>query len=143
MDKCLGEVVVPNALKAAGCRVEIMTDHFEQDCADTEWLPEVGRRGWIILSKDKNLRHNHIEIVALLKSGAPAFLLTSGDLTGDAMAEAFVTALPHMQRMSQKFSPPFIAQVSRSGSVKLLYTFDGMIRKVVAGPRPKRPEKPK
>lgn len=107
-----------------------MTDHFAHDTEDVHWLPAVGDRGWVILSKDKHLRHNHLEIVALLRSGAPAFLLTSGNYTGAEMAEVFTTAMPTMLRMLKKFTPPFIASVTRSGNVKLVYTFDGIIRKV-------------
>jgi hypothetical protein len=56
-------------LRAVGERVELKTDHFGQDTEDSEWLAKVGSWGWIVLSKDKHLKHNHIEIVALLKSG--------------------------------------------------------------------------
>lgn len=28
-------------------------DHFPEDAADVEWLPEVAARGWVILSKDQ------------------------------------------------------------------------------------------
>src|SRR5262245_33850140 len=77
-DKNLGLATVPNALRAVGEKVELKTDHFDQDAPDTEWVPKVGARGWIILSADKELKHNLIEIVALLKSGTHSFILTSG-----------------------------------------------------------------
>src|SRR5688500_2008401 len=97
IDKSLGLRVVPDALRAIGENVELKTDHFDQDAADAEWLAEVGSRGWIVLSKDKNLKHNHIEIVALLKSGTYSFILTSGNYTGLEMARAFVAAMPDIK----------------------------------------------
>lgn len=138
MDKCLGTRVVPNALRAAGVNVEVKTDHFAPDTKDSDWLPEVGRRGWIILSKDKQLRHNYLEIVSLLQSGTAAFLLTSGNFTGEEMAEAFVRALPDIKRMLVKFSPPFIATVTKGGKSHMKYTFDGLIRKVGSSRRSQR-----
>jgi hypothetical protein len=62
--------VVADALRAQGASIEIKTDHFEPDTPDVDWLPVVGSRGWVILSKDKHLRHNLLELVRLLKSGA-------------------------------------------------------------------------
>lgn len=130
--------MVPNALRACGVNVELKTDHFPQDTADIDWLPEVGRKGWVILSKDKNLRHNHIELVALLRSGAASFILTSGNFTGEEMAEAFVQALPQIRRILNKLQPPFVATVSKLGGVRVLYTFEGLITKVDIVARPSK-----
>jgi len=129
IDKCLGTRVVADALRACDVTVELKTDHFAPKTKDVDWLPVVGRRGWVILSKDKQLFHNNLEIVGLLQSGTASFILTSGNYTGQEMADAFVRALPHIRRMLIKFSPPFVATVSRQGTVRIKYTFDGLIRK--------------
>src|SRR5438876_10674898 len=99
IDKCLGRKVVAEALRAEGVRVEIMEDHFDKNADDTMWVPEVGRRRWIILTKDRALRHNSLEQIALLKSGTHSFILTSADQTGAQMAHAFVAALTDMKKM--------------------------------------------
>ena len=132
-DKNLGLYIVPNALRAAGATVEIKTDHFSQDCPDHEWLKAVGDKQWIVLSKDKNLQHNLIEIIALLRSNTHSFLLTSGNFTGPEMANAFVKALPHMNRMVAKFPPPFVGIVSKSGEVRVGYTADDLMKKAANG----------
>jgi hypothetical protein len=54
-DKCLARKIVPEALRAAGERVEIMEDHFAKNADDTVWVPDVGKRGWIILSGDRKI----------------------------------------------------------------------------------------
>jgi len=119
--------VVAEALRAEGVRVEIMEDHFDKNADDTMWVPEVGRRGWIILTKDRALRHNSLEQIALLKSGTHSFILTSADQTGAQMAHAFVAALTDMKKMIAKFKPPFVATVTLSGSVSVFYTHDQLI----------------
>lgn len=122
--------MVPDALRACGANVELKTDHFAPDTKDTDWLPVVGRNGWVILTKDKRLRHNHLEVVSLLRAGTASFILTSGNFSGQEMADAFVRAMPHMKKMLLKFPPPFIATVPKGGVPRLQYTFDGLIRKV-------------
>jgi hypothetical protein len=104
-----------------------MTDHFDQDTPDEVWIPNVGKRGWVIFSKDKAIRRNNIEIVQLLRSGTHSFILTSGNHTGPQMAEAFTTALPEIKNMIGKFRPPFVATVSPFGAVKVYMTYDQLI----------------
>jgi len=111
-----------------------MDDHFAADTEDTQWVLEVGKRGWIILSKDRHLRSNPLEQIALLKSNTHSFLLTTADLSGPDMAKAFITALPDMLRMIEKFPPPFVATVTPSGVVNVFFTHDQLI-KVIADRR--------
>src|SRR4051812_13454282 len=136
IDKCLGLKQVPDALRAIGERVELKTDHFAQDAQDAEWVAEVGRRGWIILSADEHLQHNHIEIVALLKSGTHSFLLTSGNFTGPESAAAFVKAMPQMKGIIASIPAPAVCKVWKHGEVKLVHTHAGLINRVIEGAIP-------
>jgi predicted nuclease of predicted toxin-antitoxin system len=131
VDKCLGLKTVPDALRAIGENVELKTDHFDQDADDATWVTEVGARGWIILSADKNLRHNHIEIVALLKSNTHSFLLTSGNYSGREMAHAFVAAMPQIKGIISTIAPPAICTVSKAGNVRVAYTHHRLIDRVI------------
>jgi hypothetical protein len=56
-----------------------------------------------------------------MKAGVAAFILTSGDLQGDEMAQIFVKTLPRITRFLQKHEKPFIAKIARDGSVSLLF----------------------
>ena len=122
---------VPDALRAIGEKVELKTDHFEQNADDTKWVTEVGARGWIILSADAQLKHNHIEIVALLKSNTHSFLLTSGNFSGKEMAHAFVTAMPDIKGIIAKIPAPAVCMVSKPGGVRISYTHDQLIKRVI------------
>jgi predicted nuclease of predicted toxin-antitoxin system len=93
---------------------------FAQDAHDEEWLAEVGKQGWVVLTKDRRIRHRRSERLALMDAGVRAFVLTAGNITGEEMAAAFVEALPRMLRVVKGEEPPFIATVSRSGLVRLL-----------------------
>ena len=61
--------------------VELHDDHFPPRTKDTEWLAEVSRRGWVVLSKDFNIASNALERITLFESGARAFLLSQQDLS--------------------------------------------------------------
>lgn len=119
--------MVATALRAAGEKVELKEDHFDDDAEDRVWVPAVGQRGWIILTKDRALRHNSLELVALLKSNTHAFILTSAEQTGPQMAQAFVAALPDMKKMVAKFPAPFVATITPLGNVHVFFTHDQLI----------------
>jgi len=112
-------VIVPEALRNAGASIELHKDHFAHDEKDTVWLEECGRRGWVVLTKDRNIRYNLVERQALLDSGVAAFVLTSGQLTGIEMAHAYVKALPKIASLLVKQSLPFIARVHKDGRVEM------------------------
>jgi predicted nuclease of predicted toxin-antitoxin system len=121
VDRSLGRRVIPNALRDVGARVELHDDHFPQDAQDQVWLAEAGKRGWVVLTKDKHLRYRAVETNALMSAKVRAFVLTArGDLSGVEIGEIFVKALPRMRILCTTDSRPFVAHVSRDGSVSIM-----------------------
>jgi hypothetical protein len=112
VDRSLGKHKVSQALRGAGALVEIHDDHFAPDAKDLEWLPAVGARGWVVLTKDDRIRYREHEREALLASGVRAFVLTNRSLSGDEMAAIFVDSLPKMRRITQRQRGAFIAAVT-------------------------------
>ncbi len=121
LDECFGGAAVANALRSAGATVEVLIDHFPAGTEDAVWLPQVGRRGWVVLTKDKRIRHRELERDAVMDAGLALFVLTAGDLKATEEAEAFVRAYPKMRKLLRDYQLPFIASVNASGTVvKLL-----------------------
>src|SRR6266498_1028323 len=120
IDRSLGRKIVAQALRELGERVEIHDDHFPPDAHDEVWLTEVGGRGWIVLTKDDRIRYRITERIAFASAKVRAFVLTSTQLQGSEMAEAFVIALPRIKRLIAKYPAPFLGRVSRNGKVSLL-----------------------
>lgn len=120
IDRSLGKKIVAQALRQIGETVEIHDDHFAPDAKDEDWLSEVGRRGWVVLTKDDRIRYRVTERTALTSAKVRAFVLTSSQLQGAEMAAAFVNALPRIKRLITNHAPPFIGRVSRSGNVSPL-----------------------
>ena len=45
-------------------------DTFGTGAQDVEWLPEVGARRWVLITKDKQIRRREIELRALRQAGS-------------------------------------------------------------------------
>jgi hypothetical protein len=121
IDHCLGTEKVAERLRQQGVDARVMIEEgFREDAEDVAWLPVVASRGWVILTKDKRIRRRAIEHDAIFASGAGAFILVAGGLGGDAIADAFVRALPTMVRIWHTRTRPFLAAVTAQGKVTLI-----------------------
>ena len=59
----------------------------------------IGKRRWIVLTKDDRIRYRVTERTAILSARVRAFVLTSTQLQGAEMAAAFIKALPRIKRI--------------------------------------------
>jgi predicted nuclease of predicted toxin-antitoxin system len=101
-----------------GISVECHDDHFPKEAQDIEWMPEVGRRGWIVLTKDARIGKRTLEKIAVTHAGIRMFVLASQNLSGADMAEAFQKAMEAMQKFAIENPAPFMAKVYRNGRVE-------------------------
>lgn len=111
-DRDLGKIV-PRALRKAGHRVERHDDHFEPTTLDTEWLREVGRRRWIAITHNKDIRYNAQERDMAMRAGVPLFMLI-GHYPHDILARNLVQTLPWVFRFLEWHRPPFIARIYKA-----------------------------
>lgn len=119
IDHCVSQKIVPDAMRSAGATVETHIDHFSIDALDTEWLPEVSRRGWAVITKDLGLSSNFLELRAIAASNARVFILSCGNFTGEEMAAILVEGLDRLQRFVQGNQAPFIARINPAGQVRI------------------------
>jgi hypothetical protein len=104
---------VPDELAAAGYEVRPWYEHFAgRD--DVEWLPAIGERGWVLLTKDKDIRRRPLEIETILNAGVRAFVLTATELRREEQAAIFVKAMPKIHRICRR-PGPFIYNITRMG----------------------------
>lgn len=119
IDRCLGKKQVAKAFQSSGIAVEIHDDHFGQNAQDVDWLPEIGKRGWVVLTKDAKISKNHLERMAVTNAGISMFTLASQNLSGKQMADIFLGAVTKMQEFVRTHPAPFIAKVYRDGRVEM------------------------
>jgi len=119
IDRCLGSKDIAQELRQAGIRVEIHDDHFSQGAQDVEWIPEVGKREWVIFTKDGKIGRNQLEKRAVYNAKIKMFLLASKNLSGSEMAEVLKKYMLEIQDFARKHSPPFIAKVYKNGKIEM------------------------
>jgi hypothetical protein len=73
-DWCLGSRVLPAALREADMQV-VTHEEFglAHDELDVVWIPKVASRGYIILTADKRIRRDPLELRAVVTSRARYF----------------------------------------------------------------------
>lgn len=124
VDRSLGKKV-GHKLREAGANVELHDDHFAQTTPDSIWIRDVSEKGWVILTKDKNIRRARGEREDVLLAAARVFTLTSGSMSGDEMASIFIASLSAMELVASSQSPPFVYVVGQ-----------GLFRQVLSVPTP-------
>ncbi len=94
LDRSLGRVKVPHLLRESGLRLVTLAEHYgvpaDEKVADTEWLELAGTEGWAVFMKDERVRYTPAEKAAIEQHAVRCFCLTSGNITGDQMAQRFV-----------------------------------------------------
>jgi hypothetical protein len=110
-DRDLGKLF-PRMLREAGITTEEHSDHFPDDAKDEDWLPEVGRKGWFCLTRDKSIRYKPNEKDAVMRAGVRLFILI-GRVPHKELAENFIKTLHKVERFLEKHTRPFIAKIYR------------------------------
>jgi hypothetical protein len=90
--------------------------------SDVEWLTVAGGEGWIVFTRDKNIRLRPIERHALISAKVAVFVFTGGNASGAETTEAIVIALPKVDRFVKVTARPFICRITASGQVESLLT---------------------
>jgi hypothetical protein len=116
----LGRKVIAERLRQCDVRVEVHDDHFPQNALDEDWISEVGKRGWVVLTKDDRIRYRPAALAAYRGHQVKVFVFGSGEMKAQEMADAFVTALPKISRLALEKKGAFFARISRTGLVSIL-----------------------
>src|SRR5262245_46353646 len=121
VDECVSPRHVSQALIDAGYTAHVQgPETFGTGSLDVVWLPEVGRRGWVLVTKDQHIRKRPLELRLVCASRVRAFVLTGGNLSGEAQGRIIRSALPAMLRLLRRVPAPFIARITASANVELI-----------------------
>jgi hypothetical protein len=75
----------------------------------------------VVITRDKAIRHRGTELEALKTAGVAAFVLTAKGLSGPQNGAVLAKAMPAMLRYLIGNRPPFIAAVTASSRLSMLY----------------------
>ena len=119
VDRSLPKTSLLDALRQKGCVVKHHDELFDPDASDVNWLKRAGEENWIVLSHDRNIGRNPLEIQMLRRAKVRAFMPSAkGGLSGKEIMEIIINGLPAIEKFANLNRPPFIAKIYRDGSVK-------------------------
>lgn len=116
-----GQRIADAIAQSSGATVEQHNSHFPRRTEDVYWLPYVGRRNWVVVTADKKIKRRPFERETLINAGVRSFVLGSGNLGVEAIIAILTAAMPAMLRLIAKQAPPFIARISQTAEIELLY----------------------
>ncbi len=86
---------------------------------DTEWIPEVARRGWLIITRDSKIIENRNEIAAVREHRAKMVALNQQDAsTKWGQLEVFMTRWRDIDELVDR-PGPFIWRASRTAMTQI------------------------
>lgn len=110
---------VADGLKRIRDDVIWLEDRFAPDTPDSEWLAEAGREGWLVITRDKRIRHRPAEMEAIREHGVGCFVLGHRrNLTRDEYLRFLSPLLDEMERRFAEASRPFIYVVDSAGTMR-------------------------
>jgi predicted nuclease of predicted toxin-antitoxin system len=115
---------VAAALRAEGWDIVHHDEVLAPDVSDEVWVAEAARNGWVVLTKDAEIRRKPNELEAIRRSGLRVFVLSRGNWTSEEMAAAFIRARGRMARFLRRTRGALIARVTRNGDVMVVLEED-------------------
>lgn len=109
LDRSLGRLAVPNALRAAGLSLTTLAERYgvghDQFVTDMEWLAEAGQSGEVVLMKDSRIYKNPAEWATVKRFGVRCFCLADRNISGALMAIWFLNNLDRITAACQALGP--------------------------------------
>ncbi|HZP26478.1 MAG TPA: hypothetical protein VFB90_05460, partial [Dehalococcoidia bacterium] len=96
-----------------------LEDEFRHDTPEIQWLPIVGQRGWLVITRDKKIRSRPGERQELVRANVGCFILMQKDNpTKWELLRVIVASLDAMEDIFRSEQRPFIYGVSRIGALR-------------------------
>jgi hypothetical protein len=118
LDRGLGSIVVPRALRAAGWTLETMAERYgaaqSQGVQDTQWIEEATLAGDILLCKDLAIAQNPLEAQAIYMTSARVFALSNAAIGGPAMAQWYLENETKIVKAALRAKGPYVMAVNPS-----------------------------
>ena len=117
IDRCAWSHKLGAALIKIGAPFIPHHEKFKPACPDEEWLEAVGKQGWIVLTRDKNIRRKPNELRAFRENGVIGFVLTSGDASAADTAALVTAVYPKLIRKAEGTKPPAMFSITLAGAI--------------------------
>jgi hypothetical protein len=122
LDRGLGSLVVPRALRQAGWVLETMDERYgadrSQGIQDTQWIEEATLAGDVLLCKDLAIARNALEAQVVYMTSARVFALSSASLIGPVMSQWYLDNEARIVAAALKAAGPYVMAVNPSYGIR-------------------------
>lgn len=130
LDAAVGCSEVKEAFNANKIKYKLHTSFYRPSTPDKEWLPRVGREGWVLITTDDSMQYRGAEKAAIMAYKVRSFVFKPR-MDGRGIARFLVRMMPAMRRFCGLHGRPFIGSLLESGTIRLILDNRG----IVSGPR--------
>ena len=113
LDHNLGNKQLPALLRMAGLKVECHLTHFDKEELDDVWIRECAKKGWVIVTCDKNIEDDPVNRLAVIESEARVFFLDEGGCRSIFWASAITVSKQRIYQIVMNNKGPFFANIHR------------------------------
>lgn len=118
LDRGLGSLIVPGALRQAGWTLETMDERYgadhSQGIQDTQWIEEATLIGDVLLCKDLAIARNALEAQVVYMTSARVFALSNASLAGPVMAQWYLDNEARIVAAALRAPGPYVMAVNPS-----------------------------
>ena len=94
-------------------RVEAHYKHFDPEAPDDEWIPKCVANGWIIITGDKAIETDPINLKAVEESGAKVFITADTNSKAEEWAAAIIVGRRKLARIVEYNNGAFCVDVDK------------------------------
>ena len=103
-------------MREFGEQVEHLLDHFAMGTADETWLPVVGQREQILITRDDSIRWRPAQLAALRRYKVGAFFLGGKNRSRCDLIRQIVRNWPRIKERAAKEPRPFAFRIPPTGT---------------------------
>ena len=96
-------------------RVEFHQEHFAIDARDDDWMPGVGRSGWVLIGHDSRHHREESELSAIKQHRIGCFYLWGAEASRWEKVRCFLRAYENILEAVARTPRPFIYRVTEKG----------------------------
>jgi len=122
LDESVASPKLAAALHGIGFRVHLLTDYFAKGTADDVWLRKVGRNGWLAVTRDRDIKQNEFELLAVQQGKVGLFVLRMKKGGVPVWANAIRKAQRRILTIVETTPVPFVVHVTASGQTSVTWS---------------------
>jgi hypothetical protein len=109
-------------LKILGVDAHHLQEDFPANTPDIDWLPEIGRKGWVVVTGDRRISKKPPERKALEEANVIAVFMAKGFTLKKRfdMVSSFIKWWPDIERAVAHVKPGTSLEVGVNGKVDIL-----------------------